>query len=173
MAPIRFGITIPFDDLPLHRQRDRLLGIEQLGYTDVWSSEADGHDAFTPLAMAASWAPSLRVGTAIVPSFTRGPALIAQTAAAMVEAAPGGFACGIGSSSEVIVKRWNGLPFDHTYRRTRDLALFLRQAFQGSRISETFDTFEISGFRLARPPEHPPPVLIAALRPQMLRLAGS
>ena len=44
--------------------------LEQLGYTDVWSAETDGADAFTPLALASQWAPSLRLGTAIVPAYT-------------------------------------------------------------------------------------------------------
>ena len=53
-----------------------------LGYTDVWSAEANGADAFTPLALASVWAPSLRLGTAIVPAYTRGPALPGPVASA-------------------------------------------------------------------------------------------
>ena len=44
--------------------------LEDLGYTDVWSSEANGADGFTPLALASVWAPSLRLGSAIVPAYT-------------------------------------------------------------------------------------------------------
>jgi probable F420-dependent oxidoreductase len=114
----------------------------------------------------------LRVGTAIVPAFTRGPGVIAQTAAAMAEAAPGGFACGVGASSAVIVERWNAAAFDRPYARTRDLVRFLRQALNGDRVKEEYETFAVNGFRLARPPEPAPPVLVAALGPQMLRMAG-
>ena len=71
----RYGMTIPFDGVPLHAQRDWIVELADLGYTDVWSSEANGADAFTPLALASVWAPSLRLGTAIVPAFTRGPGL--------------------------------------------------------------------------------------------------
>ncbi|MCU1429938.1 MAG: class F420-dependent oxidoreductase [Actinomycetia bacterium] len=169
----RYGVTVPFEDLPLHAQRERFEMVHDLGYTDVWSSEADGVDAFTPLSLAAAWAPNLRAGTAIVPAFTRGPAVIAQTAAAMAQAAPAGFACGIGASSEAIVEHWNGIAFDRPYQRTRDLARFLRAAFTGEKVTESYDTFEVRGFRLARPPAAPVPILIAALRPQMLRLAGT
>ena len=81
MAPHHgFGMTIPFDKVPLHAQRDRIEELVDLGYTDVWSMEADGTDALTPLALASVWAPSLRLGTAIVPAYTRGPALLAQSA---------------------------------------------------------------------------------------------
>ena len=59
----RYGMTIPFDGVPLHAQREWVEELVDLGYTDVWSSEANGADAFTPLALASVWAPSLRLGT--------------------------------------------------------------------------------------------------------------
>jgi probable F420-dependent oxidoreductase len=172
MRCVRYGITIPFDHVPLAEHRGWFDELVELGYTDVWSSEADGTDAFTPLALAAAWAPTLRLGTAIVPAFTRGPALMAQSVAALAEAAPGRFVFGIGTSSNVIVERWNDLSFAEPYRRTRDMVRFLRQALTGDKVDGTFDTFAVRGFRLGRPPATVPPILIAALRPQMLRLAG-
>jgi probable F420-dependent oxidoreductase len=167
-----YGITIPFEGVPLAEHRSWLEELVEIGYTDVWTAEADGTDAFTPLALAAAWAPQLRLGTAIVPSFTRGPALMAQSAAALAEAAPGRFALGVGTSSDVIVERWNGIPFDEPYRRTRDMVRFLRTALSGEKVDASFDTFTVRGFRLGRPPAVVPPILVAALRPGMLRLAG-
>jgi probable F420-dependent oxidoreductase len=167
-----YGMTVPFDDIPLAAHREWYEDLVDLGYTDAWSMESDGTDAFTPLALAAAWTPSLRLGTAIVPAYTRGPALLAQSAAALAETAPGRFALGIGTSSDIIVERWNGIPFEHPYRRTRDLLRFLRQALAGEKVDRSFDTFTVKGFRLARPPEVVPPILVAALRPGMLRLAG-
>ena len=168
-----YGMTIPFDGVPLAEHREWFEELVDLGYTDVWSAEADGTDAFTPLALAAAWAPQLRLGSAIVPSFTRGPALLAQSAAAMAEAAPGRFALGVGTSSNVIVERWNGIPFEEPYKRTRDVVRFLRRALTGEKIDEQYDTFAVRGFRLGRPPAVPPQILVAALRPGMLHLAGS
>ena len=167
-----YGITIPFDGVPLADHRSWLEELVELGYTDAWSSEADGTDAFSPLALAAAWAPTLRLGTAIVPAFTRGPALVAQSAAALAEAAPGRFVLGVGTSSDVIVERWNGIPFEEPYKRTRDTVRFLRRALTGEKVEETYDTFTVRGFRLGRPPAVVPPILVAALRPGMLRLAG-
>ena len=173
MAPYRgFGLTIPLDRAPLHLQRDDLASLADLGYTDVWSAETDGVDAFTPLALASQWAPTLRLGTAIVPVFTRGPAVIAQSALGMAQAAPGRFVLGIGSSSDVIVGRWNGIDFDEPYARVRDTLRFLRAALTGEKVTETYDTFSIKGFRLSASPERPVPVLVAALRRGMLDLAG-
>jgi probable F420-dependent oxidoreductase len=168
----RFGITIPFDGVPLAAQRDWLQECADLGYTDLWSSEANGTDGFTPLAMAAAWVPDVRLGVAIVPAFTRGPALMAQSVAAMAEAAPGRFAFGIGTSSDVIVERWNGVPFDKPYQRTKDMVRFLKEALTGEKVTTEFETFASKGFRLGRKPAEMPQILIAALRPGMLRLAG-
>jgi probable F420-dependent oxidoreductase len=169
--PIRPGMTIP---LPghLHGQRDRLVELADLGYTDVWSAESDGADAFTPLAMAAAWEPRLRLGTAIVPAFTRAPACMAQSVAAMADAAPGRFAFGIGSSSNVIVERWNGVPFVEPYKRVRDMVRFLKEALGGEKVSQHYDTFDVQGFKLGVRPEVPPKILVAALREGMLRLAA-
>jgi probable F420-dependent oxidoreductase len=168
----RYGMTIPFAGVPLHAQRDWVVEMEGLGYTDVWSSEADGADAFTPLALASAWAPSLRLGTAIVPAFTRGPACLAQSAASLAQAAPGRFVLGIGTSSNVIVEGWNGIPFDRPYQKTRDMVRFLRQALAGEKVTAEYETFKVRSFRLGVVPEQPVPILVAALREGMLRLAG-
>ncbi len=165
-------MTIPFDNVPLAEHADLFRELADLGYTDVWSSEAGGTDAFTPLALAAAWAPSLQLGTAIVPAYLRGPALLAQTVAAMAEAAPGHFSLGLGTSSNVIVERWNGIPFEQPYQRVRDTIRFLRTALAGEKVTESYETFSVNGFRLGRPPGQVPPLLVAALRPGMLRLAG-
>ncbi len=165
-------MTVPLDGVPLSQHRECYEELAELGYTDAWTSETDASDGLTPLALASAWAPSLRLGTAILPVYTRGPALLAQSAAALAEAAPGRFALGIGASSNVIVERWNGMPFERPYQRTRDMIRFLRLALAGEKVAAAFETFTVEGFRLARPPEVIPPILVAALRAGMLRLAG-
>jgi probable F420-dependent oxidoreductase len=165
-------MTVPLDGVPLSEQADWFRELADLGYTDVWSSEANGTDAFTPLALASAWAPSLRLGTAIVPAYTRGPGLLAMSAAALAEAAPGRVVLGIGTSSDVIVERWNDIPFEQPYQRTRDVVRFLRSALRGEKMSEEYDTFTVRGFKLGRVPEVAPQIMVAALREGMLRLAG-
>ena len=71
--PTRPGITIPFDGIPLYAHRAWFARLRELGYTDLWSAEVDGSDGFTPLALAAAWEPSLNLGVAITPAYTRGP----------------------------------------------------------------------------------------------------
>lgn len=168
----RFGITVPFEGVPLHEHREWFEEAEALGYTDLWSAESGGADAFTPLALAAAWAPTLRLGTAIVPAYTRGAATLAATVASMAQAAPGRFVLGIGSSSNVIVENWNGIPFDRPYQRVRDTIRFLRAALAGEKVTEEYETFAVKGFRLGIRIDDVPPILVAALRPGMLRLAG-
>ena len=156
----------------MHTHREKLAELADLGYTDIWSAEADSADAFTPLALAAAWEPRLRLGTAIVPAYTRSPACLAQCVATMADAAPGRFAIGVGSSSNVIVERWNGVPFVEPYKKVRDVVRFLRDALSGEKVAKRYDTFEVQGFRLGIRPEQAPPILVAALREGMLRLAG-
>ena len=169
----RAGITVPFDGVPLHEHRSWYEELEALGYTDVWSAEAGASDAFTPLALAAAWAPSLRLGTAIVPVFTRGAATLAQSVAAMCQAAPGRFALGIGTSSDVIVEQWNGMKFERPVHRVQDTIRFLRAALSGEKVTADYDTFSVKGFRLGAAVPEMPPILVAALRPGMLRIAGT
>ncbi len=168
----RWGLTIPLVGVPLTEHADIVRALPDLGYTDVWSAETNGTDAFTPLALASVWESTLRLGTAIVPVYTRGPALIAMSAAAMAAAAPGRFVLGLGASSPVIVGNWNGIAFDQPFRRTRDVLRATKAALAGERVDGEFDTFSISRFKLDQAPAQPPPVLVAALRAQMLGLAG-
>ncbi len=168
----RYGMTIPFGGTPLHAQRAIIEDLVASGYTDLWSAEANTSDAFTPLALASVWAPTARLGTAILPVYTRGPGLLAQSIASLASAAPGRFVAGIGASSNVIVEGWNGVPFVEPYKRVRDTLRFLRAALGGEKVSCEYETFSVQGFKLGLVPEHPVPILVAALREGMLRLAG-
>jgi probable F420-dependent oxidoreductase len=169
----RWGITLPLAGLALPDHREIVTSLESLGYTDAWSAEGSGTDAFTPLALAAGWSQRLRLGTAIVPVFTRGPALLAMQAATIGALAPGRFVLGIGTSSPVIVAQWNGIEFDRPYQRCRDTLRFLRRALAGEKVTEDYETFSVHGFRLEQAPATPPGLALAALRPGMVRLAAA
>jgi probable F420-dependent oxidoreductase len=167
-----WGLTIPNVGMPLLDHEALVRQLPGWGYTDAWSAETNGTDAFVPLALASAWEPTLRLGTAIVPAYTRGPALIAMSAATMAAAAPGRFVLGLGTSSPVIVGNWNGMAFDEPYKKVRDVLRIVRQALAGERVDGTFDTVTIRRFKLEQAPATPPKIMLAALRPQMLRLAG-
>ena len=161
----RWALTVPFTGVRLHEHRALLEGAEAVGFTDLWSGETSGPDGFTPLALAAAWTERVRLGTGVVNAFTRGPAVLAQHAAALQDASGGRFCLGIGSSSDVIVERWNGIPFEKPLTRVRETVEVLRAVLAGERGP--------GGFKLETPPATPPPIYIAALRARMLRLGGA
>ncbi len=172
MRSARYGLTLPLEGIPLPAQRDLVASLPDLGYTDAWSSETAGADAFTPLVLASQWAPALRLGTAVVPVHTRGAAVLAQSFAALAALAPGRVVAGIGASSQVIVEDWNGVAYEAPYGRVRDTLRFLRAAFAGGRVDVAYETLRVKGFRPALVPEVAPTIVLAALREGMLALAG-
>lgn len=172
MSAGRWGMTVPLEEVPLTVQADVARELEDLGYTDLWTAEGMGADGFTPLAVAAAVTTSVHLGIAVAPAFTRGPALLAQTAATLAATVPGRFTLGIGASSNVIVQQWNGIPYDKPLSRCRDLLRFLRPALAGERVDAEYDTFTVRGFRAGVVPEVAPALLLAGLRGKMLELAG-
>jgi probable F420-dependent oxidoreductase len=160
---MRWGLTLPLPMLPLREQRDLVQRAEAVGYTDVWSGETNGPDGFTPLALAAAWTEQVQLGTGVVGVFTRGPALLAQEAAALTDASGGRFWLGIGASSDRIVEGWNRIPFERPLTKVSETVDFLRTALAGERTE--------TGFKLELAPAEPPPIVLAALRGKMLRLA--
>ena len=163
-AEVRWGLSLELPGLKLPDHPAVLRAAERAGYTDGWPGEVSGYDGFTPVTVAAMATERMRVGTGVVNVFTRGPAVLAQHAAALQELSGGRFCLGIGSSSNVIVERWNRIPFDKPLTRVRETVEFLRAALSGERAGD--------GFKLEQPPEQPVPIVIAALRGKMLQLAG-
>jgi probable F420-dependent oxidoreductase len=164
MPDLRWGLTVPFSGVPLSAHADLLRRIEAAGYDDVWTSETAGYDGFTPLALAAVHTERLRLGTGVVNPYTRGPAVLAQHCAALADASGGRFVLGLGSSSNVIVERWNGVPFEKPLSRMRAAIEALRPVLAGDRGP--------GGFKLETPPAAPVPIVVAALRGRMLALAA-
>ena len=160
--PWALSLELPGLTLPQHEPVVR--AAEAAGYTDAWTGETGGHDGFTSLALAATWTERMRLGTGVVNVFTRGPAVLAQHASALQDASGGRFVLGVGSSSNVIVERWNGIPFEKPLTRVREAVEFLRGALAGERVG--------GGFKLEQLPPEPVPIVIAALRGKMLQLAA-
>jgi probable F420-dependent oxidoreductase len=161
---MRIGLTIPLGGVSLSELPELVRRAEGLGYDSVWSEESVNLDGVTPLVVAAQHSTRLRIASGVLNVFTRGRALIAQTAAAISELSRGRFVLGLGTSSNVIVEQWNGIAFDHPLDKMRATVENLRPILAGERGE--------GGFRLSRPPEFPVPIVIAALRPRMLGLAA-
>jgi probable F420-dependent oxidoreductase len=156
-------LTLPLPATPLAAHEDLVRAAEAAGYTDLWSGETAGPDGFTPLTLSAAWTERARLGTGIVGVFQRGPALLAQEAAALADASSGRFVLGIGSSSDRIVEGWNRIPFEKPLTRVRETLDFLDTALRGERTE--------TGFKLETAPAHEVPSVLAALRGKMLDLA--
>jgi probable F420-dependent oxidoreductase len=161
---VRWGLTLPFAGVPLADHEPLVRRAEAAGYTDLWTGETNGPDGFTPLALAAAWTERMRLGTGVVNPFTRGPAVLAMHAAALADASGGRFVLGLGASSNVIVERWNEVPFEKPLSRLREVIPVLREVFAGGRGP--------GGFKLETPPAHEIPIVLAALRDRMLHLGG-
>src|SRR4051794_13235122 len=144
MADQRWGLTLPLPGLSLPAHRELVERAEAAGYTDIWSGETNGPDGFTPLALSAAWTERVRLGTGVVGVYTRGPALLAQQAAALADASEGRFALGIGASSDRIVEGWNRMPVDRPLTRIAETVEFLDASFTGERNA--------AGFKLDQPP---------------------
>ena len=161
---LRWGLTLPFAGVPLADHEPLVRGAEAAGYHDLWTGETNGPDGFTPLALAAAWTERMRLGTGVVNPYTRGPAVLAQHAAALADATGGRFVLGLGASSNVIVERWNEAPYGKPLTRMRAVIPVLREVLAGGRGP--------GGFKLEPAPAHPVPIVLAALRDRMLRLGG-
>lgn len=159
----RWGLTLPLTGVPLAQTGEYVKRAEAAGYTDLWSGETAGPDGFTPLALSAAWTERMRLGTGIVGVFQRGPALLAQEAAALSDASEGRFVLGIGSSSDRIIEGWNQIPFEKPLSKVRETLEFLKVALTGERTS--------TRFKLETKPAHEIPIVLAALRGKMLELA--
>jgi probable F420-dependent oxidoreductase len=145
---------------------------ESLGYRSAWLAEVSGPDPFVLATAIADRTTRMDVGVAVVSAFTRTPVAIA-TAAASVSQALGGrtFSLGIGSSSETMVDTWHGLSFHQPRLRVAETVAAVKAVLGGEPGFEG-NLVRTSRFRLATPAVGELPVLVGALRPGLLRLAG-
>ena len=169
---MRLGITIPFDPFANRHFADLVRTADRAGYTDAWSYESFSTDAFAPIAAAAMLTDRMRFGTAIVPVFSRSPALIAMSAVTSQNLSNGRFILGLGISTPNIMQNWMGVPFRKPVTQIRETVEALRAIFRGEKVTMAGKMIHINGFKLDIPIEKPPPIYIGAQGTQMLRLAG-
>ncbi|MFP5297489.1 MAG: LLM class F420-dependent oxidoreductase [Actinomycetota bacterium] len=167
----RLGVTFPLFPLDVRASCEAATRAEQLGYTDAWTAEVSGPDGLSVATALGVVTESMRIGCAIVPAFTRPPALLAMGALAAHQASGGRFVLGIGASSPTIVGSWMGIPFEKPLKRVRDTLDVLRAALAGEKVTAESESFAVDGFRLeGAAPELP--IYLAALGPKMLALAA-
>lgn len=171
MPQKRMALTLPSPDGTVAGTIAAAQRAEALGYSDVWLADAGGLDALTLVPMILEQTETLRVGIAVVPIFTRTPAVLASTFAVINQAYPGRFVPGLGTSSHTIIEGWHGLDFAKPLTRTRDTMALLRSMMAGEKTAYAGDVLRSHGYRQA-PSEQELPIYLAALRPGMLEAAA-
>ncbi len=169
---MKLGITIPFDPFTNEHFPDLVRTAERCGYTEAWSYESFSSDAFSPIAAAAMLTTKVRFGTAIVPVFTRPPALIAMSAITAQQLTGGRFVLGLGISTPNIVQQWMGVPFRKPVTMIRETVEAIRAIFRREKVTMHGKMIHIDGFRIDLPFDNPPPIYIGAQGSRMLRTAG-
>ncbi len=142
------------------------------GFQHYWLAEhpTGGFDAITVLALAGAQVPGIELGTAIVPTFPRHPMTLAGQALTAANALGGNFTLGIGLSHETMMAQL-GLPFDKPIRHLREYLNILMPLLHTGAVDFSGQLLSCNG-TFFQPPERPVPVLVAALGPQALAVAG-
>jgi 5,10-methylenetetrahydromethanopterin reductase len=155
----------------LGRLRDEIQVAADDGFSSAWLSNIFGLDALTALAVAGSQVPGIELGTAVVPTYPRHPAVLAQQALTVATALGGRLTLGIGLSHKIVIEDMYGYSFDRPARHMREYLSVLLPLLDGQSASVQGETLRAAiGLTTPRPARVP--VLLAALAPQMLRLAG-
>lgn len=155
----------------LSRLRDQLQRAADDGFASAWVSNIFGLDALTALAVAGSQVPGIELGTAVVPTYPRHPAVLAQQALTAATALGGRLTLGIGLSHKIVIEDMYGYSFDRPARHMREYLSILLPLLDGQQASFQGETMRAQ-IGLSTPRPGRVPVLLAALAPQMLRLAG-
>lgn len=171
MSP-RLGLTFPIWPTDVRRSCEVARRAESRGYTDAWSAETAGPDGLAVATALGAVTETMRIGCAVIPAYTRPPALIAMGALAAQQASGGRFCLGLGASSPTIVERWMGIPFERPLQQVTETLAAVKQALAGEKVDVAGEKVTVKGFRLETPPSQPVPLFLAALGPQMMKLAA-
>ena len=170
---MELAVSLPIAGLPLHevpglvaRARD------EWGYQAAWASEVAGPDFASMLGAVAAAVDDVDLGVAVAPVQTRSPWLLAATASSLSHLSRGRFSLGLGTSSEVIVEQWAGIPFERPLAHLRETVEVVRQVLTGEKVTYDGEFVRTRGYRLFAPPPAPVPLIVGALNPKSLRQAG-
>jgi len=151
---------------------DEARRVAEDGLHTFWVSQIFGHDALTVLAVVGREVPGIELGTAVVPTYPRHPMMLAQQALSVQAASGGRLALGIGLSHQIVVESMWGLSFDKPVRHLREYLEVLVPLLEGASVQHRGDAFQVHGAVQVAGGSRPP-VLVAALGAQMLRVTGT
>ena len=155
-----------------------VLEAEKLGVDSVWTAEAWGFDAVTPLAYLAGKTEKVKLGTSIMQAGTRTPAAVAMTALTMQSLSNGRFILGLGNSGPQVIEGWHGIRFDRPVQRLREIVEIVRMAASGERVTYNGKVYQLPlpggegrALKVSAPPAHVP-IYLATLGPKSLEVTG-
>jgi 5,10-methylenetetrahydromethanopterin reductase len=170
---MRIGVSLPEPRGadPMAALRHDIERAAEDGFASAWMSNIFGVDALTALAVAGSAIPGIELGTAVMPTYPRHPAALAQQALTAAAALQGRLTLGIGVSHKIVIEDMFGYSFARPLEHMREYLSVLRPLLEGDPADVTGATVSAHlGLSIARPGRVP--ILLAALGPAMLRLAG-
>lgn len=152
-------------------QVDAVVQAEDDGFDSIWFGQIFGPDVMTVLSMAGQKTSRIQVGTSVVPTYPRHPHVMAQQALTTQAATNGRFNLGIGLSHHTVVEGMWGLSYDRPGVHMKEYLAVLLPLINQGQVSFSGEFFRVNA-SLQVPTPEPPPVLLAALAPMMLRMAG-
>ncbi|HYM16220.1 MAG TPA: TIGR03564 family F420-dependent LLM class oxidoreductase [Dehalococcoidia bacterium] len=167
---MRIGINLG-GDVPVAQHVQQVIDAEAAGFESAWFSNIFGTDPMTVIALAGARTAHIELGTAVVPTYLRHPFAMAQEAVTVQAATSGRFVLGIGLSHHVVVENMWGLSYEHPARHMEEYLKVLLPLAREHKVGHAGDLYRTTA-TLAVPDAAPLPVIVAALAPRMLRLAG-
>jgi F420-dependent oxidoreductase-like protein len=170
---MRIGVSLTESQTPqaLSQLRDQLLAAVDDGFSSAWMANIFGLEALTALAVAGSGIGGIEIGTAVVPTYPRHPAVLAQQALTTALALDARLILGIGLSHKIVIEDMYGYSFDAPARHMSEYLSILLPLLDGQPVASEGETMRAS-IGLSVPRKGAVPVMLAAMGPQMLRIAG-
>ena len=169
--PQRIALTLPHPR-GIQATIDQAVWAEQQGFDDVWFADASGIDALTTAAAVAMKTERVRIGSAIIPVYTRTPPVLAASAYVLNQLSGGRFILGLGSSSQTMMVNFNGQEFSRPLTRVRETAELVRSILRGEKTAYDGETVRSHGYRQLPLEPGSQPIFLAALREKMLEMAA-
>jgi probable F420-dependent oxidoreductase len=169
----RPNLDIFVEALPPRLQIDYGVRAEERGFRAAWFPEITFGDAFGPATAVATKTSGIGLGTGVVGIWSRSAVTMALQAATLNELSDGRLLLGVGLQARGYVEGWHGQRYERPVRAMREYVTILRHILSGENVTFEGEIFSVRGFQLMmQPPERPARIYMAAIGPQMTRLAG-
>ena len=164
-------ISMPGDPAGSRELVERAAAAEQAGFASVWLPQVSTVDALTVLALAGSATRTIELGTAVVPTYPRHPTALAMQALTVQDATNNRLTLGIGLSHRMLIEGSLGLDYSRPIPHMKDYLTILNGLLAGERVQHQGEEYRVTA-QVALAGAKKPPVVVAALGPDMLRLCG-